>query len=122
MRLLIVHEADAVRSRLADALSEIEGVEVSSCGPLTGGIIERILEGKPHVVVIDIRMTGGALALLRSIKSSERPPIVIALSSPSSIQYRAACHNAGAEFFFDKVRDQARLIEAVTELQRELAC
>jgi DNA-binding NarL/FixJ family response regulator len=122
MRVLLIDDADAVRSRLADALGEIAGLEVSSCAPRAGGIIERILEWKPDVVVMDICMPGGTLDLVRSVKSGRQPPVVIALSSSSSIQYRAACHQAGAEYFFDKVRDQARLLEAVAELQEELVC
>lgn len=121
MKLLLIDDADAVRQRLADSLGEIDGLEVSSCAPHPDGTIQWILDQKPDVVVIDIRMPGGALDLVRAIKSGRRAPVVIALSSSSTIQYRSACHNAGAEFFFDKVRDQARLVEAVTELQRELA-
>lgn len=122
MKLLLIDDAEAVRLRLADSLREIDGLEVSSCAPRPGPSIQWILEQKPDVVAIDIRMPGGALELLRSIKSTRHPPIVIALSSSSTIQYRAACHNAGAEYFFDKVREQARLVEAVAELQKELAC
>jgi DNA-binding NarL/FixJ family response regulator len=122
MKLLIIDDADAVRPRLADALREIDGLDVSSSAPRAEGIIQRILEGKPDVIVIDVRMPGGALDLVRTIKSGTHPPVVIAMSSSSSIQYRAACHNAGAEYFFDKVREQARLVEAVAELQQELAC
>jgi DNA-binding NarL/FixJ family response regulator len=122
MKVLIIDDADAVRPRLADALREIDGLDVSSFAPRAGGIIQRILEQKPDVVVIDIGMPGGALDLVRAIKAGTRPPVVIALSSSSSIQYRAACHHAGAEYFFDKVREQARMVEAVAELQKELAC
>jgi DNA-binding NarL/FixJ family response regulator len=122
MRLLLIDDADVVRSRLADALGEIAGLEVSSCAPRAGGIIERVLEWKPEVVVMDISMPGGTVDLIRTLKSSPRPPIVIALSSSSSILYRAACHKAGAEYFFDKVRDQARLLDAVAELREELVC
>ena len=122
MKLLIIDDADAVRHRLADTLGEIEGLDISSCAPSAGGIIELIRNQRPEVIVIDIRMPGGALDLVRAIKSDTHPPIVIALSSSASIQYRAACHRAGAEYFFDKVREQARLVEAVVELQKELGC
>jgi DNA-binding NarL/FixJ family response regulator len=122
MKVLVIDDADAVRPRLVDALREIAGVEVSSCVPREGGVIQLILEWRPDVVVIDIRMPGGALDLVRSIKIGTKPPIVIALSSTASIQYRAACHKAGAEYFFDKVREQERLMEAVADLQNELAC
>jgi DNA-binding NarL/FixJ family response regulator len=121
MRLLLIDDADAVRPRLAAALGEIDGLDVTSCAPRAGGIIRLILERRPDVIVIDIRIPGGALDLVRTIKSGRHPPVVIALSSSSSIQYRAACHKAGAEYFFDKVREQARLMEAVVELQKELA-
>ena len=122
MKLLIIDDADAVRPRLADALSEIAGLDVSTYAPRKGGIIQRILDRKPDVVVIDVSIPGGALDLVREIKAGTHPPIVIALSSSSTIQYRAACHHAGAEYFFNKVREQARLVDAVTELQNELAC
>jgi len=121
MKLLVIDDADAIRARLAEVLGEIGGLDVSSCDPKTGGVIKLILEQKPDVIVIDIHLPGGALDLERTIKSDPHPPVVIALSAPSSLQYRAACHRAGAEFFFDKVLEQERLVEAVTGLQKELA-
>jgi len=45
----------------------------------------------------------------------------MALSGSSSIQYRAACHRSGAEFFFDMARDQGLLVQAIVELNVELA-
>jgi len=120
MKLLIIDDADAVRPRLAVALGEIEGIEVSSLAPRSGGILALVAGSVPDVVVIDICMLGGALDLIRSIKAIAHAPVVIALSSTSSIQYRAACHSAGAEYFFDKDRDQELLREAVAELRKEL--
>jgi DNA-binding NarL/FixJ family response regulator len=122
MKLLLVDDEDAVRSRMAEAFSEINDIEVFSCAPHVAGNLQRMLKEQPDVVVIDIRMDGDALDLVRSIKSNSHSPVVIALSSPSSLQYRIACQKAGAEFFFDKVREQARLMEAVVELKIELGC
>ena len=122
MKLLIIDDADAVRPRLADVLGEIDGLAVSTCAPSAGGIMEVIRNQAPDIIVIDIRIPGGALNLIRAIKSGAHPPVVMALSSSTSIQYRAACHRAGAEYFFDKVNEQARLAEAVVELQKELVC
>jgi DNA-binding NarL/FixJ family response regulator len=120
MKLLIIDDAEAVRPRLADVLGEIDGLVVSSCAPSAGGVIELIRNQSPDIIVIDIRMPGGALDLVRTIKSGAHPPVVIALSSSPSLQYRAACHRAGAEYFFDKVNEQARLGQAIVELQKEL--
>jgi DNA-binding NarL/FixJ family response regulator len=122
MKVLIIDDSNAVRPRLENALGALDGLDVSSCSPSAGGVIQRILQGKPDVIVVDVHMPGGALEMIRTIKAGAHPPVVIALSSSSALQYRAACHNAGAEYFFDKVREQERLVEAVAELQKELAC
>jgi DNA-binding NarL/FixJ family response regulator len=121
MKLLIIDDADAVRPRLEDALRELSGLDVSSCAPRAGGVMQRIHEEKPDIVVIDIGMQWGALDLVRAIKADVHAPVVIALSSSSSIQYRAACHKAGAEYFFDTAREQVRMVEAVADLMKELA-
>jgi len=120
MKLLLVDAGDVLRPRMVDALSEIEGVEVSAGAQGADGALLLTLGSLPDVVVVDIQMVRGALDLVRAIKSISHPPIVITLSSSSSIWYRAACHNAGAELFFDKVREQLRLVEAVEDLQKEL--
>jgi DNA-binding NarL/FixJ family response regulator len=120
VKLLIIDDANAVRPRLEKSLGEIDGIDVSSCSPREAGILQRMLQLKPDVVVIDIRMPGSGIDLMRRIKSGSHPPVVIALSTSSSLQYRAACHRAGAEYFFDKVREQARLVEAIADLQKEL--
>jgi DNA-binding NarL/FixJ family response regulator len=121
MRLLFIGDKDAVRPRIVEVLNEIPGIEVSACVPSEGGVVERILEESVDIVVVDIQVAGGALDLVRSIKLAAHPPVVIALSTFSSLHYRAACHRAGAEFFFDKVHEQARLCEAIVDVQKELA-
>jgi DNA-binding NarL/FixJ family response regulator len=120
MKVLLVDTGDKLRSRMVDALSEIEGLEVSATAQGADGVLRLMVKAPPDVVVLDIQMVNGAIDLVHAIKSTTHAPVVIALSSSSSIQYRAACHNAGAEFFFDKAREQERLIEAVADLQKEL--
>jgi DNA-binding NarL/FixJ family response regulator len=122
MKLLVIDNADAVRPRLADALGEIDGVQVSSCAPRAGKVLQTVAELKPDVVVMDITMMEGSLDLVRSIKAIPHPPVVISLSSTSSIKYRAASHNAGAEYFFNKDDELGRMLEAVSDLQKELPC
>jgi DNA-binding NarL/FixJ family response regulator len=121
MRLLIIGDKDPVRLRMVEVVSEIPGIEVSACGPSEDAVLKRIPEESIDIVVVDIQAAGGALDLVRSVKRGAHPPVVIALSTFSSLQYRAACHRAGAEFFFNKVHEQSRLCEAITDVQKELA-
>jgi DNA-binding NarL/FixJ family response regulator len=121
MRLLLIDDAGSVRLRMEEALHEIEGLVVSARASSEGGILQHIIEEKTDIVVVDMQMRGGALDLVRSIKSAARPPIVMALSTISTLQYRAACHRAGAEFFFDAIHEQSRFCQAVADVQKELA-
>jgi DNA-binding NarL/FixJ family response regulator len=121
MKLLILDDAKAVRSRLAETLAEIDGLDVTACASREGGDLQLMLDRDPDVIVVDLQRPGGALDLIRAFKSRVPAPVVIALSSSSSLQYRSACHRAGAEYFFDKVHEQARLVEAVMALRIELA-
>ena len=120
MKVLVIDDSDAIRPRMETALGDISGIVVKSFAPRSGGTMQCIAKLKPDAVVISICADGGSIGLIRVIKSTMHPPVVIAMSGSSSIQYRAACHGAGAEYFFDMDREQPRMLEAISELQKEL--
>lgn len=121
MKVFLVDDEDEVRPRLAHALSELPGMHVYAAAPRAGKVLSRIARSRPDVAVVDMRLQeGGALDLIRSIKALPRPPVVIALSTSHSLAYRSSCHKAGAEFFFNKVHEQDRLFEALTQLKEQL--
>jgi len=120
MNVFLIEEPDALRHRLLEDLAAIEGIDIGFCALDEDGPLWKIRVMKPDVAIIDLQLPGGALPLIRAIKSTPHPPIVIALSSCSSIHYRAASHHAGADFFFDKIRELDRLYEALAVLKIEL--
>ena len=121
MKVVLVLDADKVRLRIAEALSETTGTNLSICSSDGANIHSQVLQLQPDVVIVDVHLrSGGALELIRHLKAAEKAPVVIALASSSSIKYRASCHKAGAEYFFDIVRELERLTDAVRELQKEL--
>jgi len=122
MKVALVENADKVRLRTAEALSEITGIDLSICSTDKANLHSQVLQLQPDVVIVDVHQrSGGALELIRHLKTAQKAPVVIALSATSSIKYRASCHKAGAEYFFDIVREHERLTEAVRELQKELS-
>ncbi len=80
------------------------------------------IELDPEAVLIDIQQPqAGGLRLIEAIRAlkSGSSPVIIALSSPASVQYRMKCHEAGATFFFDTANDQESLLSAVRSIGRE---
>jgi DNA-binding NarL/FixJ family response regulator len=121
MRVLLFDGVEALRTRFTEALAEISGVNVSACAPHEGRVLCEIHEVQPEVVILDMQMPdGSALRLIRDIKAGLHPPVVIALSSISSLKYRAMSHKVGADFFFDKGSGMDALLHAVREIQNEL--
>ena len=121
MDVLVLDEADIILPRLREVLGEIQDLRVYHYAPSGGGVAAHVRESQPDVVIVSMQIPGGALDVLRSIKTGERPPVIVAISSSSSIYYRIACHDAGAAYFFDKNKDLDLLAAALVDLQEELS-
>jgi DNA-binding response OmpR family regulator len=122
VRVLLLDDATLIRDRLAAIISSLPGVEVSVAGTGGADVEAHALELRPDVVIVDVHAPRAlGLELIRKLKSGGARPVVIALSSSPSFLYRVKCHDAGATYYFDKVREQERMVEAIAELTRELA-
>lgn len=127
MKVMLVDEEGAVRLRVRDALVEPGGIELVLCqpdfAPRHDGVYARVMDERPDVVILDVSLpSGGALGLIERIKALSASPVVIAICADSSLAYRSLCHRAGAEYFFDFVREQEGLTRAMVELKRDLRC
>jgi DNA-binding NarL/FixJ family response regulator len=121
MKVMLIDGAEAVRERLSGVLSDLPGIEVMIQVTGTETLFPIIQRNRPDVVIIDINMTGGrGLDLIRGIREKGEYPVVIVLSSSSNLQYRRKCIEAGAMYFFDKVREQDWLFDTVLALKEEL--
>lgn len=101
-------------------LSEIEGIEI--IGEARDGIEarDRILELKPDVLVLDIRMPWrSGIDVLHDIKQHDPAIVVIVLTNYPYPQYRKQCMERGADFFFDKSTEFEKVPEVITQLLRD---
>jgi DNA-binding NarL/FixJ family response regulator len=106
MMFFIADDSEAVRERLIDLLSEVDGAEVIGQAANAGDAVEGVRRLKPHVVILDIQMPGGSgIDVLKEIKQERLPPVVLMLTNHASPQYRKKCLEWGADFFLDKSRD-----------------
>lgn len=122
MMFFIADDSDAVRGRLVELLSEVDGAQVIGQAANAGEAVEGIRRLKPHVVILDIRMPGGSgIDVLKRIKQGSGSPVVMMLTNHASPQYRKKCLEWGADFFLDKSRDLECLLLIFKSLVRQSA-
>lgn len=110
--IFIVDDSQPLRERLANMLTEIEGVRVVGEARNAIEAISGIRHLKPRVVILDIQMAGGnGLEVLKTIKGESHPPLVVMLTNHAYPQYRQRCMELGADYFLDKSRDLDELRE-----------
>lgn len=125
MKVLIADGSPLIQQRLGSLLSEIPGIEIVACASDVDSAQSMAAEHHPDVIVLDASLPrGGGIKLLGRIRALRRggygAPVFVVLASPSSLSYRVRFNEAGAAFFFDKERDQDRLVEAMGGLGREI--
>lgn len=120
MKVFIADDSAPVRERLKNMLSELEGVEVIGQAQDAVEATKSILELKPDVAILDIRMPGGSgIDTLRNIKRVTPAPRVIMLTNYPYPQYRKRCMDAGADFFFDKSSEFHKVIEVLKQMMQD---
>ncbi len=121
MKVFIADDSQVVRKRLVAMLSEVGKVDV--VGEAQDGVEARagILELRPDLVVLDIRMPwGNGIDVLRDIKKTYPDCKVIILTNYPYSQYRRRCMEEGAEYFFDKSGEFERVIEVIKQLANHI--
>jgi DNA-binding response OmpR family regulator len=113
VRILVVDDSPSIRTRLVAMLRDVPGVQPHEASDADAAL-EAIRTLAPELVVLDIHMPGkSGLDVLPTIKALPSPPVVIILTSDASEHHRRLSLSQGADFFFDKARDFARVVELV---------
>lgn len=107
-----------IRERLAELLATVENVSVVGEAADVPSTERGIQATNPDVAIVDIRMPGGSgIDVLRKIKGSGGGRLCVMMYTNYGLpQYRKACADAGADFFFDKAKDTRALAGAIRQL------
>jgi DNA-binding NarL/FixJ family response regulator len=120
MRFIIADDSKILRERLAEALSEIDGVEIVGQAGDAIETQEEVKRLKPNLVVLDIRMPkGNGIEVLEILKKMPNSPIIIMFTNYPYSQYRNRCLDAGADFFFCKALEFDKLLDTVRNLAKQ---
>ena len=115
--VFIADDSAVIRERLAELLATLENVTVVGEAADVASAEAGIQSTNPDVAIVDIRMPGGSgIDVLRKVKRLGSRPSVIMYTNYGLPQYRRACTDAGADYFFDKARDTSALAAAIRQL------
>lgn len=113
MKVLVVDDSAAIRTRLVALMRDVAGIEpVEAAGAEEALAYLRV--HRADFVVLDLHMPGkSGLQVLPDIRASASSPVVIVLTSHPTEHHRRLCLAQGADFFFDKSREFARVLEII---------
>jgi DNA-binding NarL/FixJ family response regulator len=112
MKIFVVEDAPAVRTRLVAMLGTVSGVEVVGEADSVQGAIDGVLSTAADALLLDLQLTdGNGLDVLAAIKPQRPGMHVIVLSNFATPQYRQASLAAGADVFLDKSQEFGRVPE-----------
>jgi DNA-binding NarL/FixJ family response regulator len=118
MKVLIVDDSVIMRERLKAMISEITELENISQAKDSREAISSFQKLNPEVVILDIRLPDGSgIEVLREIKKSAQPPVVVVLTNYPYPQYRRRCIEAGADFFFNKSTEFDKVFEVLKKAE-----
>ena len=116
-QLYIVDDSAAIRGRLVEMLSRLEGVcVIGQAGDATTAVVD-ILALRPDSVVLDLNLgSSNGMQVLRAIHPQLPETIFVVLTNHSEVQYRRACAKAGASHFLDKSTEFERVREVIAQI------
>jgi DNA-binding NarL/FixJ family response regulator len=117
MRVLVVDDVSAVRTRLVALLGEVDGIDSIDEASDADEALAVASHAPPEVVVLDLHLRGSSgLVLLPLLKAAHAETRIIVLTNDASDLHRRECVANGADFFFDKSRDFGRIVDVVGEM------
>ena len=112
---IVLADADAhFRDRLKKRLEKITGVNVVGESSDSEEATAMILNRKPDIAILNSSLRNGSgIEALRHIKRLMVPPTLIVVTDDPSLDNKTVCSLAGADFFFEKVTEDHKMINTV---------
>ena len=103
MQIFLVEDSPIVRERLLQMLATVPGTHVAGHASGAEEAIRGVLESRPDVVVLDIKLAQGTgFDVLRALHLRAPEITVFMLSNFATGPYRRLAAELGARDFFDK--------------------
>jgi DNA-binding NarL/FixJ family response regulator len=117
MKVVLVDDSIELRNLVKDLLADVPALEIAGEAGDAPEAIDLITALRPDAVILDISLpSGSGIGVLRRIKQLQPAPLVIVLTGLGTPEYRIACENAGADYYFDKTSDLDALHMAMIDM------
>ena len=120
LEIFLVDDSLLVRERLVSMLAAIAGVCVIGQAEAAAEAIRAILELRPQLVVLDLKLGdgGSGFDVLRAVRPQAPEVDFYLLSNFSTPAYRRSAEELGARGFYDKTQEFGRLMDLIAERAR----
>jgi CheY-like chemotaxis protein len=106
VKVLVVDDARAVRTRFAALFGGIAGVDSVVEAATTEEALEALRAHAPEIVVLDLNLSGGGgPAFVARVRRDHRVSLLVVVTNQVTEQHRRQLLALGADAFFDKSRD-----------------
>jgi len=117
MRILLADDSGLILERLQEALSNYKDIEIVGSFRNGTDTLEALRALKPDLAIVDIKMPGlNGLEVLQEIRKEDKTLKVIMLTFYASDYHRILAIQSGADYFFSKVDDFDKAIQAVADM------
>ena len=123
MRIFVADSSPLLSQKLAQRISDMNGVEVVGQAHDMASTLEAISELRPHLVMLDVHLLGrNGLELVKAVTTEADAPFVMMLSDDISTAYQTHCADAGADFLLYKAEGLGKALAIIQSLlQQSLA-
>ena len=103
LKIFLVDDSGLVRHRLSALISALAGVVIVGESEEADTALACIHMTRADLVIVDPHLAGGnGIEIVESLARATPPVLTMVLTNHSGPAFRAACHRAGAGYFFDK--------------------
>ncbi|MFC1920338.1 response regulator [Chloroflexota bacterium] len=115
MKVLIASDSLTDNKRLIHGEQHLERVEITAGIQYETEVPEAVHNLEPDILILNITtLEKAGIRVLQNIRQNGSSPIVIMLTGDTHIQYRKACIEAGAHFFFNQSTELHKIQEVLT--------
>lgn len=118
LRIFLVEDSAILRDRLAEAIAAWGTVKMVGHAETEAVADAALRAGDWDVLILDLQLLQGTgLGVLRNLRGYRKPGTsVIVLTNYAIPSYRARSMELGADYFFDKTKDFAKIKDVFSEL------
>ncbi len=117
MRVLIADDSSLMTSRIQEALSVFEDLDIVGIANDGPSALEKAKSLKPDLAILDLKMPGlTGIQVLSEVRKKDKKMVIIILTYFLTDDYRNKAVESGADYVYSKVDDFEKVSDTVGRL------